>query len=116
MTLRRSILLAASSFFVLTEPSLHAQAIDPAIYRYAVKVVPLEYPLEARKQHLEGHGMLLGEIDFETGRVTSVHMEKSTGYKVLDDAALRACRQWIFKPHFSRKFKVPVNYEMTSRT
>src|SRR5207253_1666601 len=46
-----------------------------------------EYPLEARKKHLKGDGMLLLHIDMPSGNVTSVDVEKSTGHKILDDAA-----------------------------
>jgi hypothetical protein len=44
---------------------------------------------------------------FQTGVVTSVRMEKSTGYKILDDAALNAFRQWRFKPARRANFGCP---------
>lgn len=37
-------------------------------------------------------------VDTKTGYVTSAEMEKSTGHKILDDAALEAFRKWHFKP------------------
>jgi len=36
--------------------------------------------------------------DRKTGWVTSARMEKSTGSKVLDDAAVEAFSKWRFKP------------------
>ncbi len=57
-----------------------------------------EYPLEARRRYLTGRGLLILHIDRKTGAVTSVEIAKSIGYKILDDAAVRAFRQWRFKP------------------
>ncbi len=74
--------------------------------------VPVPYPLEARRSHLTGHGILIGEVDMKTGYVTTVRMEKSTGYKILDSAALDAFRQWRFKPGTIRKFRTPITYTM----
>jgi TonB family protein len=37
---------------------------------------------------------------------------KSTGHKILDDAALDAFRQWRFKPGSVTKVKIPINYTM----
>jgi TonB family protein len=51
-------------------------------------------------------------VDIKTGFVTSVRMEKSTGHKILDDAALEAFRQWRIKPGTIRKFRTPITYNM----
>jgi protein TonB len=75
--------------------------------------VPPGYPVEARKSHLTGHGILAGRVDPRTGIVTAVRMEKSTGYKVLDDAALNAFQQWRFKPGAIRKFRTPISFTMS---
>ena len=75
--------------------------------------VPPEYPYEARRSRITGHGILIGEVDSKTGNVTSVKMEKSTGNTILDQAAMNAFRQWRFKPGTIRKFRTPITYEMT---
>ena len=80
--------------------------------KIAVKVVHPEYPYEARRSHIEGHGVLVAEVDYNTGKVTSVKMEKSTGSRILDQAALSAFIQWQFKPKTVRQFRTPINYEM----
>lgn len=74
--------------------------------------VPLEYPLAARKGNLKGRGILVGQVDVRTGLVKSVRMERSTGHKILDDAALDAFRRWRFKRGTIRKFRIPISYTM----
>jgi TonB family protein len=74
--------------------------------------VPPEYPYEARRSGIIGHGILFGQVDYKTGIVTSVRMEKSTGNTILDQAALNAFRQWRFKPGTIRQFRTPIKYEM----
>jgi TonB family protein len=85
---------------------------DGISMKLVVHQVPPEYPFEARRSHITGHGILFGEIDYKTGNVTSVRMEKSTGSRILDQAALNAFRQWRFKPGTTRQFRTPINYEM----
>ena len=72
-----------------------------------------EYPLEARKKHLKGDGMLLLHIDMPSGNVTSVDVEKSTGHKILDDAAVRSFLRWRFRPGTYEKVWVPIHYTFT---
>jgi len=74
-----------------------------------------EYPLEARQQHLTGSGIVLMRVDTKTGRVISAEMEKSTGHKILDEAALRAFRLWHFKPGTDSVVRIPINYTMDPR-
>jgi TonB family protein len=74
--------------------------------------VPPEYPFEARRSRITGHGILVGQVDSRTGKVKSVRMEKSTGNTILDQASMNAFRQWLFKPGTVREFRTPINYEM----
>ena len=57
-----------------------------------------KYPKDAQGYYPKGSGIVLMEVDKKSGLVKSARMEKSTGNKVLDDAALQACNQWRFKP------------------
>lgn len=85
---------------------------DAISMKVVVHQVPPEYPFEARRSRITGHGILLGQVDYKTGTVTSVRMEKSTGSRILDQAALSAFRQWRFKPGTTRQFRVPITYNM----
>ena len=87
---------------------------DAINLKMVVHRVSPAYPVEARRSGLQGRGILVGQVDFKTGVVTSVQMEKSTGHKILDDAALSAFRQWQFKPGTVRKFRTPITYVMSS--
>jgi TonB family protein len=92
-------------------PLARAQRPDE-LAKIAVKIVPPEYPYEARRSRIIGHGVVVGEVDYTTGKVTSVKMEKSTGNRILDQASLNAFSQWQFKPKTIRQFSTPINYEM----
>jgi len=56
------------------------------------------YPLAAVYKGLSGSGVAIVRIDAQTGSVTSASMLKSTGQKILDNAALQAFPKWRFKP------------------
>jgi TonB family protein len=114
----RSYLFAASAGVLIAALGsvAHAQGVHPSVRPYVVKSVPTQYPAEARQRNIEGSGVLGGEVDFETGKVLSVRMEKSTGSKILDQAALRSYRQWQFKARLIRKFRVPITFQMANRT
>lgn len=58
---------------------------------------PPEYPVEARRLHQEGVALLGVEVSAE-GRPASVHIKRSSGVPILDQAALDAVRQWAFEP------------------
>ncbi len=57
-----------------------------------------EYPLEARQRHERGSGVFLLRAKIPSGRVTQVIVARTTGYKSLDAAAVKALSKWRFKP------------------
>jgi len=76
-----------------------------------------EYPFEARSKHWVGHGLIMLDVDTESGQVTAAHMEKSTGHQILDDAALNAFRRWHFQPgKCAPRVKIPINFTMSGAT
>jgi TonB family protein len=67
-----------------------------------------EYPQAARRQRLCGKGVFLLNVNAKTGQVTSIKVERRTGYQVLDVAALKALIKWRFKPYSITKVHIPV--------
>ena len=55
------------------------------------------YPWEARQKGWQG--VIILKIDVDTsGKPTKVEKEKSSGYDILDEAALKTVRKWRFRP------------------
>ena len=75
-----------------------------------------EYPYEARANWLTGHGVCVIKVDVRTGQAKTGTMSQSTGYKILDEAALKAFRQWRFKPGTVTKVKIPIRFTMEGAT
>jgi protein TonB len=58
---------------------------------------PPEYPFAAKRRGLEGRVILRVEVDND-GTARRVIVTKSSGYKILDNAAQKAARHWKFLP------------------
>jgi len=75
--------------------------LRPAGVKRGVQVVagnrPPKYPLAARRHGLEGRVLLRVEVD-SRGIAHRVTISKSSGHKVLDEAARRAAGKWQFLP------------------
>ena len=67
-----------------------------------------DYPAAAWRQKMKGSGVFALNVDPETGLVTSVQIEKSTGLGILDASCLKTFKRWRFKPHTVRKLHIPV--------
>jgi TonB family protein len=55
-------------------------------------------PYEGQLRQPHGTGAFLLRTIIRTGRVTQVVVGQTTGNRLLDAAAIRALRQWRFKP------------------
>lgn len=55
------------------------------------------YPELARKRGQEGLVRLLAHVD-EQGKPTEISVAESSGFSLLDEAAVKAVRRWRFKP------------------
>jgi len=78
---------------------------------------PPAYPEHARRQGWEGQVLVRASVD-ANGRVSSVTVVRSSGYGILDQAALRAVRGWTFHPQTvggeprASAVEVPVNFSL----
>src|SRR5262249_31872220 len=69
------------------------------------------YPLEARKHHWEGVGLV--ELRLGPDRtVRSVKILRSTGHSLLDDDATQALRLWKFTRDSADHIRVPITYSL----
>lgn len=66
-----------------------------------------DYPLAARQRHITGSGVFRLEVGFQTGRVSAVQVERSTGHAILDAAATDTLRRWRLKPDVMREYRNP---------
>ena len=79
---------------------------------------PPAYPALARKRGWEGRAILDILVDAR-GRVKDIRIHLSSGHAVLDRAAVRALKKWIFAPGARRgvrtamRIKQPVHFTLT---
>src|SRR6266545_2088802 len=71
-----------------------------------------QYPYEARARGQIGAGVAIVTVDPNTGFVEKAEMATSTGYELLDNAALNAFRRWQFKPRTVSKVRIPIRFTM----
>src|SRR6266404_4441654 len=95
--------------------SLHAQSVTPVRQPpppRAVYTPKPVYRVEWAKQGLTGKGVVLVNIDKQTGNVTGARMLTSTGNPQLDGAALQAYSQWHFDPRTVAvpQLKIPIEF------
>ena len=77
----------------------------------AVYASPPEYPLLPDGQRPEGKGLFICRIDRKTGHVTSVSIAKSTGFAILDKAAIDCFKRWRFRAaNCAREVKMPITF------
>jgi TonB family protein len=109
----RALLLLVVALVILPQAAKCEKAVKgqgPVL----AKVLP-DYPYAARDQHLEGSGSYRLNIKPD-GTVSSVTVLKSTGYILLDQAAIHAFRQWRFRPGALHALKIPINFTMKGVT
>ena len=76
------------------------------------------YPRIARTEGKEGLVTITAIVSSE-GRVKTASIKTSSGYPILDRAALKAVRKWIFKPklkfgrHSNSSVDVPIQFKLT---
>src|SRR5437588_6128518 len=78
---------------------------DEELMRYALASPSAGYPEEAQKKKITGSGLYELRMHL-TGKVTEVAVVKSSGSRVLDQAARNAFMKWQFKPAIFRAIRV----------
>ncbi len=73
------------------------------------KILP-NYSSFSRKRKEEGTVVIIATVT--DGRVVNAEVESSSGYPRLDESALRAVRQWLFKNSGTLKVRVPVLFRL----
>lgn len=77
-----------------------------------------EYPLQARRRGQEGL-VLLNVTVSGSGHAIAITLKESSGYNLLDHAALKAVQAWIFEPArigsvgVESKIEVPVRFKLS---
>src|ERR1043165_1679858 len=102
-----SVLFFASAQSAPSSPTPQHSANANDVVLHAPR---FQYPKDAQGYYPKGSGIVLMEVDKKTGLVKSARMEKSTGNKFLDAAALQASNQWRFKPGTVSTVQWPVNF------
>lgn len=72
---------------------------------------PPQYPLEARRQGLQGR-VILKYFVTESGFVENIEVAKSSGHKILDDEAVRAISSYKFYPGQAGWTEHPVRFSL----
>jgi TonB family protein len=91
-------------------PSVPAPQQNRKFKEFALYAPRPAYPKDAQGRRPTGRGIVVMEIDKKTGLVKSAKMEKSTGNKLLDDAAIQAFSQWRFKPGNLSRIHCPITF------
>ncbi len=100
------VVLAGRDCLSAEAPTLNAEQIKSCVL-YAPKPY---YPSRARREYKTGAGIFLLNVDQETGVVTSIKIEKTTGLWSLDVSCLKTLIKWRFKPHTLTKVHVPIRF------
>jgi TonB family protein len=107
--------LPALVVILVSVSSVHAQSASPARQAPPPRAIYAPQPVyrtEWAKQRLTGKGVVLVNIDKQTGNVTGARMLTSTGNQQLDGAALQAYSQWRFDPRTVAvsQLKIPIEF------
>jgi TonB family protein len=96
------------NFILSGDEAALLRAIGPNLL-YAV---PPRYPLAASAHGVAGNGRFQLIINPSTGLVTEVQTLQTTHDQRLDAAAVKAFRQWRFRPHTLQRLVVPADFNI----
>ncbi len=104
----RAIVLLAWLFIFAS--SGWAEAPDKVLDRALLYAPAPEFPRQPRFDHVEGTVRLHATVDRQTGTVSTVSIEQSSGHQSLDNVAVRTLRQWRLKPQTLASFSIPFTF------
>jgi periplasmic protein TonB len=106
--MRRRLICVAVMVLLCTAPqSVIAQSYPKAFAFYAPRP---SYPVLPNGQKPQGNGVFIVAINSKTGLVDSVSVKKSTGWAILDKAAIDALRRWKFRIPSKPTVDVPIQF------
>src|SRR5947207_2012979 len=76
----------------------------------AIKTVKPDYSYTDRARRNAGFGLYRVTLDLKTGSVSRVTVIQSTEVSTLDDSAVNALRQWLWKPGKWKEIDVTVAF------
>jgi TonB family protein len=92
----------------------HKGVLEETNSEYLKNPAPV-YPRMAREQGWEGLVILNVWVGID-GKTSKISIKQSSGYKILDEAALKTVKKWIFQPagigklSFRSQVKVPIRF------
>ena len=85
---------------------VNAESVSKAVYKIGSENNPHPpYPLIARKKGWQGR-LTVNVLVNQSGWVDKINIEKSSGYKVLDEISLKTIKKWHFIPASSGKVNI----------
>jgi TonB family protein len=88
---------------------------QPAWIADLIKYHAPEYPTFDLEHHHEGDGLFRITVDSKTGSVPHVTTIKSTGFASLDSSAVRAIREWRWRPGTWKEVDMPIRFQWYAR-
>jgi periplasmic protein TonB len=105
--MRRRLICVAVMVLLCTAP----QSVIAQSYKaFAVYAPRPSYPVLPNGQKPQGNGVFIVAINSKTGLVDSVSVKKSTGWAILDKAAIDALRRWKFRIPSKPTVDVPIQF------
>ncbi len=83
-------------------------------FKDALKRTPVQYPVSEGGTIRQGSGMFHVSIDPKSGSVRNVTASKSTGFVVLDNAAIESLRHRRWRPGTWKEVELPVVFKASS--
>jgi protein TonB len=111
---------ALDSRVATAEPTLSASVSASASISRDVEYLynpPPDYPPRARRMGMEGEVLIRTRV-LRNGRCDELELVQSSGYALLDQAAMEAIRKWRFRPalrgdeQVSSRIEIPVRFRL----